>query len=419
MKPKQIVVLGGGFAGLWAAAGAARKLAELNIGTEAVRVSLVNRDLFHSIRVRNYEDDLTPTRVPLCEVLAPIGVDLIVGDVEQIDVGRAEVGVGTTDGAMRLPYDRLVMALGSRVVRPSLPGLREFAFDVDTYAGATRLQAHLKDLVAPASGSQRADGDDRQDQLTVLVIGAGLTGIEVATELPARLKRLCESAGRTAAEVRVILADHSDHLGSTMGQYALPVIAEALQSLGVETRVGVKVVELSRDGARLANGEFIPARTIVWCAGLQAHPLTESFPVERDRWGRLPVDEFLRVAGVERVFAAGDVAAAVVDPGHMSVMSCQHSRPMGRFAGHNVVADLLGIEMLPFSIDWYVTVLDLGPWGALYTEGWDRRVVATGTNAKETKQTINCQRIYPARADRQAILTAAAPVTQRPPSYRA
>jgi NADH dehydrogenase len=89
---------------------------------------------------------------------------------------------------------------------------------------------------------------------------------------------------------------------------------------------------------------------------------------------------------------------------------------MGRFAGHNVVADLLGKPMLPLRIDSYVTILDLGRWGALYTEGWDRRVAVTGAAAKRTKQIVNCERIYPPRSgNRREILDAAAPVLQAPP----
>ena len=97
-------------------------------------------------------------------------------------------------------------------------------------------------------------------------------------------------------------------------------------------------------------------------------------------------------------------------------MSCQHSRPMGRYAGHNVVCALLGLPQIPLHIDYYVTCLDLGTWGAIYTEGWDRRVVREGSAAKETKNTINCVRIYPpASGDRSEILAAAAPVLQAPP----
>jgi NADH:quinone reductase (non-electrogenic) len=91
---------------------------------------------------------------------------------------------------------------------------------------------------------------------------------------------------------------------------------------------------------------------------------------------------------------------------------------MGRFAGHNVVCDLVGEPMLPLAIDWYVTVLDLGRWGAVYTEGWDRTVVAQRAAAKLSKETINRRRIYPPLSrDRQEILAAGAPIVQRPPAY--
>jgi NADH dehydrogenase len=116
------------------------------------------------------------------------------------------------------------------------------------------------------------------------------------------------------------------------------------------------------------------------------------------------------------VFAAGDVAAARMDEEHLSVMSCQHGRPMGRYAGYNVVSDLCGEPMLPLRIPWYVTVLDLGPAGAVYTEGWDRLVVSQGMQAKATKQTINTRRIYPPLTGNRAdLLAAAAPELQARP----
>jgi len=397
----RILVLGGGFAGLWSAAGAARALDEFGIGPEAVQVTVVNRDQWHSIRVRNYEPDLNSVRVPLAEVLDPIHVDLVTGEVVGIDFASRQVTYSTGAAHRSISYDRLVFALGSRLVRPDIPGLGEFAFDVDTYDGAAWLNNHIQSL----SAQPRSPG-----QYTALVVGAGLTGIEAATELLGKLR----AAG--AAAPRVILADHQPRVGSDMGDAACHVIGEALASLGVATRTGVAIRAIDRFGATLSTGEKIPAATIVWCAGMRANPLTELFPVRRDRFGRVPVDHFMRVEGMCDTFAAGDAASALVDDRHNSVMSCQHARPMGRFAGHNVVCDLVGKPMLPLRIDWYTTILDLGPWGAVYTEGWDRRVVATGAAAKRTKQLINCERIYPPRSgDRRQILDAAAPVVQTPP----
>ena len=404
---QRIVVLGAGFAGLWSAIGAARALDERGIGPDRVEVTVVNATPWHSIRVRNYEADLSGTRLALADLLEPIGVKLVVAEVTGLSIADRTVTCAAAGKSFQLGYDRLVFALGSRLVRPPLPGLGEHAFDVDTYDAAMRLGAHL----AGIASAPRAAGRD-----TVLVVGAGLTGVEVATEMPARLRSVL--AADPQARPRVILADHSPRIGSDMGESARPVIAEALAALRVETRPGVSVAAVDANGATLAGGERIEARTVVWCAGMQASPLTRLFPVTRDRFGRLPVQPSLKIDRLANEFAAGDVAWFAIDGTHSCVMSCQHGRPMGRFAGHNVVCDLLGEPMLPLSIDWYTTILDLGPWGAVYTEGWDREVVAQQAVAKRTKETINRQRIYPPQSrDRREIFESAAPVVQTPPSY--
>jgi NADH:quinone reductase (non-electrogenic) len=190
---RRIVVLGGGFAGLIAAVGAARKLAELGIPKNEVSVTVVNRDRWHAIRVRNYETDLSDVRVPLADVLEPIGVDLVVGEVTGIDTARREIACSIDGRASTLAYDGLVFTLGSQLVRPPIPGLAKHAFDIDTYDAAARLNVHLDRLPSLP---------DSEGRFTVLVVGAGLTGVELATELA---PRLCTLAGD--AQGRVILAD--------------------------------------------------------------------------------------------------------------------------------------------------------------------------------------------------------------------
>jgi NADH dehydrogenase len=400
MAPARVLVLGSGFAGLWAALGAARRLDELGGAKGAVDVTVVTSQPFHDIRVRNYEADLSACRIPLQDLLDPAGIGQITADVTGIDPSAATVS--TADG-LTLGYDRLVLALGSRVVKPDLPGLAEFGFDVDTYDGAMKLQAHIRNLAERTADPAIA---------TAVVVGAGLTGIETASELP---KMLSDALGVTS---RVILVDRNPHVGSDMGESARPVIEEALVQNNVETITGMGVTAVGERSVTLSSGDVVPAATVVWCAGMRANPLTAQIGVPCDRLGRLPVDDYLRVEGVAGVFAAGDVAVAKMDDEHMSVMSCQHGRPMGRYAGYNVISDLQGAPMLSLRIPWYVTVLDLGPAGAVYTEGWDRHVVSSGATAKATKQVINGERIYPPlTGDRAALLAAAAPELQAAPTY--
>jgi NADH dehydrogenase len=158
---KRIIILGGGFAGLWSAVGAARRLDELGIPLSEIEILLVDRTDWHAIRVRNYERNLADVRVRFDDVLSPIGVRRLRGEVLDIDLDNRCITVGGLSEP--IGYDRLVFALGSRLDRPPLPGLAEHAFDVDTYEGAVRLQDHLAALPSRPASCSRS---------TVLIIGA-------------------------------------------------------------------------------------------------------------------------------------------------------------------------------------------------------------------------------------------------------
>lgn len=394
----RILVLGAGFAGLWAAIGAARMREELGKSRDDADILVIDRNPYHNIRVRNYEVDISEAAIPLAELLDPIDVDHRVAEIGAIDPARQQVIVETGAGQDVLPYDRLVLTLGSELVRPAIPGLAAASFDVDTYQAAVRLNDHLAAL------GRRAPSPGRS---TIVVVGAGFTGIEVATEMPSK----CARAG--ISDARVILIDPNPVVGATIGDHGRPVINDALSSLSIETRLGARISGVDASGVTLSSGEFIATQTVVWCAGMAASPLAAMLACAHDRLGRIEVDSFMRARQLSNVFAAGDVASCLIDGVHSTVMSCQFARPMGRFAGHNVMADLFAQPMLPLMIDWYVTVLDLGSWGALYTVGWDRQVHATGAAAKLTKETINHKRIYPPHnAGRAALFDAAAPIIQ-------
>ncbi|AWN45025.1 pyridine nucleotide-disulfide oxidoreductase [Methylobacterium terrae] len=408
----RIVVVGGGFAGLWAAAAAARTRDAL--GRDDA-ITLVAPGRSHVVRVRCYEADLAPLRVAYDAVLGPIGVDQVDATAAAIDpAGRRVIlqpdPVGATPAA--LGYDRLVLAAGSAIHRPDVPGA-DCALDVDTLAGAQRLAAHLERLARAAAGARHAGRWD------AVVVGGGLVGLEIACELPARLARARAQAG-DAGPVGTTLVDPAAQAGTAMGA-AAPAIRQALAAAGVAYRGGASVAAIDAAGVTLSDGARLPALTVVLATGLRASPLAATLRVPLDPLGRLPVDALLRVEGVPDILAAGDVAVAPADAaGHRTVMSCQHARPMGRIAGHNAVCDLAGRpqDRLPFAAPDYVTVLDLGPWGAAYTAGWEREhLVSIGAAAKAVKRAINGSRIYPPPGrDRAAILAAAAPVIQVRPA---
>jgi NADH dehydrogenase len=308
------------------------------------------------------------------------------------------VEIVTAKGAQRkLSYDRLVVATGSRLFRPNIPGLAEHGFSVDQLDDAIALDRHLQGL---------ADRPAMNGRDTVVVAGGGFTGIEAATEMPARLRAILGKDARP----RVIIVDRNSAIAPDMGAGPRPVIEDALRKLGVETRLGAGVASLDESGATLSSGECIETETVIWAAGIRAAPLTAQIPAERDNFGRLLVDRELRVPGVAGVFATGDAARAASDDiGNYALMSCQHATRMGAFAGNNAAAELLGVPTKPYHQKAYVTCLDLGEAGALFTRGWERKVEMVGEVAKKTKQEINTVWIYPPRAERAAALASADP----------
>jgi NADH:ubiquinone reductase (H+-translocating) len=394
---KRIVVVGAGFAGMWSALSAARLLDEQ--GRNDVEITLVAPDPHLHVRPRLYEEGPAKFRAPLKNIFDAVGVNFVQGTVERIHVDRRAVVVIGVDGQVStLEYDRLVLATGSRLFRPAIPGLAEHTFSVDQTDEAVELETHIRNL---------ATQPDTPARNTVVVAGGGFTGIETAAEMPSRLR----AALGENADVKVIVVERAEAIGPDLGAGPRPVIEEALRDLGVTWRLGAGVSSVDAQGVTTEDGQRIESSTVIWTAGLRASTLTEQIPGRRDAAGRLHVDRNLAVEGVPGVYATGDVAcAATDDEGNHTMMSCQHAMNLGRSAGHNVAANLLGLEQIPYSQPKYVTCLDLGPWGAVYTEGWEREVKLKGKEAKQLKHQINSEWIYPPRADRAEAFAAADPL---------
>ncbi len=395
---KRILVIGAGFAGMWSALASARLLDQ--VGRSDVEIILIAPEPKLHVRPRLYEQNPEGMKAPLQEIFNAVGVTFIQGLVQHIDVANQELSIteiGVNTASRKIKYDRLVLAAGSRLHCPQIPGLKEHAFNVDQIADAAVLESHIHGLAHKTESSARN---------TVVVAGAGFTGIETAAEMPARLR---EVFGQDAS-VNVIMVERADAIGPDLGAGPRPVITQALTELGVTWKLGSGVSSVDANGVTLENGERIDADTVIWTAGARASTLTAQIPAERDNFGRLHVDRNLKVKGLATVFATGDCAyAATDDEGNFAMMSCQHAMNLGRSAGHNVAADLVGETPIPYSQAKYVTCLDLGPWGAVYTEGWDRQVKLSGAEAKALKTKINTEWIYPPNADRAEVFVLADP----------
>lgn len=394
---QQILIIGAGFGGMWTALSATRLL-DIH-GHNQVEVTVLAPQAELRIRPRFYEPEAHRLVAPIGELLDAVGVTFTKGAAETIDVQQKHVVYTDAAGARQIrPYDKLVLATGSGLALPDTQGVAQYAFDVDQIEQAIRLENHLKSLaeLPPSRGRN-----------TVVVAGGGFTGIETATEMPARLRAILGEH----VDMEVIIVDRGEKVGASLGAEISQSIAEASDELGVTWRLKSSVVAVDEQGVTLGDGQRIEANTVIWTTGVRASSLTAQIPGERDGLGRLHVDAHLQVIGQQDIFATGDVAyAATDDLGNHALMTCQHAIVLGRHAGNNVAAQILGVAPVAYSQPKYVTCLDLGGWGAVYTEGWDRQVKLTRQEGKSLKTQINTVWIYPPAADRDVAWAAADPL---------
>ncbi|MBN6533749.1 FAD-dependent oxidoreductase [Acinetobacter pittii] len=396
MSKRIIIIAGSGFAGLWAALAAQRAI-HLASQEQNIEVLMVSPSPNVGIRPRLYEAVLENMNPDISELLSVVGVKFLTGWVNKIDVDQQAIEVSTPEGNKQsLSYDRFILATGSTTFMPPISGLTEYGFSVSTLEDAEKLDQHLKNLASKPANAARN---------TVVVAGGGLTGLETVTEMPERLRSIL---GETDA--RVVLVDSSTEIGAAMGDQAATVIREALNELGIEGKAGLRVTALDATGVTLSNGEKIETETVIWTAGMRANSLTSQIVGEKDNLGRLIGDAYLHAPEAKNIFVTGDTVKVPTDDlGNFNVMSCQHAMSLGRVAGYNAAAELVDLPLHPYSQPKYVTCVDLGPWGALYTEGWDRQVQFVRDEAKKIKQEINTVWIYPPVADREAVFAIANP----------
>ncbi|KAF7315218.1 NAD(P)/FAD-dependent oxidoreductase [Mycena indigotica] len=397
----RLVVIGAGFAGMWAALSAARKRDSAGKPDQSVEIILVAPEPTLFIRPRFYETHFHDAKAPLQQVFDAAGVRYVQGTVVNITAGTQSLqSISSTGEVTTLAYDRLVLASGSKLYRPqSVQGLAEFAFDADEMTTAYKLDAHLKSLAGMAFSVARN---------TVVVAGGGFTGVEIAAEMPRRLREILGQE----TPVRVILLEKGDRI-DFMGDKPTPVVEEALKSLEVQVLTGQSVISIDENGVTTSSGLHLESKTVIWTAGMRASDLTTQLSSERDSLGRLLVTQELQLPGSDAIFVAGDTAnVAADDEGHVVLMSCQHAMNLGKTAGNNAMADLLNLPRISYSQPVYGTCLSLGPWGALFTMGWEREVEMVKEAGYEMKTQINTQLIYPPPPIRAKIFEEANPSLQ-------
>jgi NADH dehydrogenase len=344
----QIVILGGGFAGV----GTARYLDRTAGKRTDVEVTLVSRDnftLFTPMLDEVAAGDLEPAHIcnPLRKLLRHVTV--LSGEIKAIDLAARQVTISYGIGMLtrELPFDHLVLALGSETDYFGIPGIAERALGIKTLGDAVMLRAGVLAMLEAAS--LEPDPDRRKRMLTLVVAGGGFAGVETVGAINDLVRESLPHYGRVdPREVRVVLIPGGKvilpELGEALGLYA----QKKLRERQVEIKLGVKVTAYAEGAVRCSDGEAIPAETLVWAAGVSPSPILKDLPCELQK-GRVVVNSTLEVPGAPGVWAVGD-CAAIIDPTSNLPYppTAQHAIREGRRAGENIYARLQGKQAKPF-----------------------------------------------------------------------
>jgi NADH dehydrogenase len=347
--PARVVVLGGGFGGVYAAL----HLERLAAKGAAVEVAVVNREnylVFQPMLAEVIAGDvgILDTVSPLRQLLG--GTELFVREIESVDLERRVVtlGAGLTPQTLELAFDHLIVALGNVTDFRGVPGLPEHALPFKTLADAVRIRNHVINVLEQSSVMR--DEELRRTMLTFVVAGGGFSGTEVAAALNDFVRRAVGHYPSIPREdVRIVLV----HSGSSVLERELtPRLAayatKALAEQGIELLLGERLVAASPHSAVLSNGTRISARTLISTVPSSPNPVVEQLGLPTVR-GRLECDATMAVKGCDGVWALGDCAQIPMPSGEPCPPTAQHAIRQAKVLAANIVASDSGASRRSFA----------------------------------------------------------------------
>lgn len=336
-----VVIIGGGFGGL----SAARRLAR-----GPVRVTLIDRQNHHLFQPLLYQvatAGLSPADIasPIRSLLAKHeNVEVRMGEVTGVDLAGQRVHL--RDG-LDVPYDALVVAAGVRHAYFGHDAWEADAPGLKTLDDALEIRRRV--LSAFEDAETEADPAVRDALLTFVVVGAGPTGVELAGAI-AELARFTVARDFRAFDprkARVVLVEAGPRMLAAFDERLSDSARHAIEKLGVEVRLSTRVTDVRADGVQLGDA-FLPARTVLWAAGVQGPPLARALGVELDRSGRVKVQPDLTIPGHPDAYVVGDLASFAVDGGGTLPGLAPVANQQGAHAAENILAALSGQARQPF-----------------------------------------------------------------------
>ncbi|WP_075619749.1 NAD(P)/FAD-dependent oxidoreductase [Paenisporosarcina indica] len=387
MKRPTILVLGAGYGGL-----ATVVNLQKNIGTDVADITLINQNNYHYESTWLHEASagtLRPDQVryEIADVIKADKVKFVKASVEGIDIASKKV---TTDNG-EFTYDYLVIGLGFEGETFGIPGLDKYALSIANVKAARQIREHIEYQFATWSMDEVKD----DSRLTIVVGGAGFTGIEFLGELGNRVPELCKEFDVPKDKVSIICVEASPMVLPGFDPELVEYAVGHLQAKGIEFSVGTPVVEATPEGVKIKKGEdefeFIKAGTVVWAAGVRGNRLIEQSGIENMR-ARVKVDKDMRAPGHNDVFIVGDCALMINEEINRPYPpTAQIAMQQGVTVAKNIISLINGSATEEFVPDLKGSVCSLGEHDAIGVV-FGKKI--TGTKASFMKKVIDNRSLY-------------------------
>jgi NADH dehydrogenase len=361
-EPTRILIVGGGYVGLYTALRAQKKLSRGR--AEIVVIDPQPNMTYQPFLPEAAAGSVEPRHVvvPLRRVLKKCRV--ITGRVVRIDHERRSAVVEPASGeAYELSYDLLVVAPGSIARTLPIPGLAEQGIGFKTIGEAIFLRNHVLSMLDFASSTP--DPAARRRALSFAFVGGGYAGVEALAELEDMARYACRYySDISPADLRWVLVEAADRIMPEVSVGLSAYTADRLAERSIDVRLDTRLVSAVGGQIVLSDGESFEADTLVWTAGVKAHPLAAESGLPVDERGRLPCRADLTVKGVKGVFSAGDTAAvpdlSKSDPNALCGPSAQHAVRQAKLLADNLVRTVNGQALKDYKHGYAGSVASLG-----------------------------------------------------------
>ncbi|MGF1522070.1 MAG: NAD(P)/FAD-dependent oxidoreductase [Leptolyngbyaceae cyanobacterium] len=356
---EQVLILGGGFAGLFTALHLDKSGCPLPVKLVDRETRFVFKPLLYELLSNEVQVNITWPRYE--EILANRDITHILGSIQSIDLQKQQVEL---ESGLSYGYRYLVIALGDTAGYFGVPGAEEHAFTFRTADDALSLGKHLRQRLQEAA--QTEDAAIRKALLTVAIVGAGQSGVELSATLADLLPDWYEKLDGNPEELRIVVIQRgSEILKGSVGDELREVAEKALnkRQVPVELLLEATVSEVRSGWLAYCQDDedhCLEAETIIWTAGSATHPLVKALPIEdthRDFRGRPYLASTLQLVGASNVFAGGDCAVDVREP---QPATAQVAYQQGRAIAHNIMALIEGREPKPVDVALRGTLMKLG-----------------------------------------------------------